>query len=275
MLYQGCSTKQSNEKYRSLPALMQSIANSGKRSMFTMNPDQVDPKKGPCFVRGYLYGADTILDRCDGCDYYFMDNGYLVDRKRYSRLTKNWWFVTDLKAPETLEDMTRISKFKSQVMKEVKPWKKDGSYILVCPSSSILEKRMLGPEYDEGQWLEETVEELKKHTDRPIKVRKKLVHKPGDPKKLNPVPIDEDMKNAYACVTLGSVCAIDALKIGIPSFSSPRSMVKSMSRHELSEIENPLYPDNRELFFETLLLNQFNYNEFLNGTAWEYISRHD
>lgn len=240
-----------------------------------MNPEVIDASKGPCVVRGFLYGADIVLDKCNdvGQDFYYMDNGYIVDKKRYSRLTKNWWFITDLKDNKTKEDENRIRKYRDNVLKSIRPWKTSGSYILICPSSTLLEGRMLGADRAEDQWLNETVETIKKHTDRPIKIRRKLVHKAGQNKKLNPVSLEKDLKGAHACVTLGSVCAIDALRLGVPSFSDPKSMVQACSSHDFSAIENPIYPDNRELLFENLLLNQFNFDEFANGTAWEYVTR--
>ena len=58
---------------------------------------------------------------------------------------------------------------------------------------------------------------------------------------------------------------------GIPSFCDKLSMGLPVSLDDLSLIEDPLYPSNRQAWIESLLANQFTMTEIKNGTAWRNI----
>ena len=79
---------------------------------------------------------------------------------------------------------------------EIKPWNKNGKHIVVIPPSWWLCKN-LG--WNPTKVLQDTIDELKKHTDREIRVRVKKVN--GN---YNTVPLHEDMKNAHAVVSFQS-----------------------------------------------------------------------
>ena len=61
-------------------------------------------------------------------------------------------------------DTSRFDKFKIKIH----PPKKDGKHILVCPSSVGIHRYL-----NHTTWLDDTIEKIKKHTDRPIKIRLK------------------------------------------------------------------------------------------------------
>ena len=71
-----------------------------------------------------------------------------------------------------------------------------GSYVLVCPSSDGIHNYL-----DRPNWTEETVAQIKRYTDRPIKLR----HKPRGRGTSGPseakVPLSEDLKEAWCVVT--------------------------------------------------------------------------
>ena len=117
--------------------------------------------------------------------------------------------------------------------------KKDGKHIVVFPPSWWLCNN-LGMRAEDV--LQNTIDELKKHTDREIRVRVKKIKG-----QYNPVPLHEDLKDAHAVVSFQSSAAAKAIIKGIPSFTitDKYSAAIPMSLTDLSKIETPIYPENR------------------------------
>jgi hypothetical protein len=141
----------------------------------------------------------------------------------------------------------------------VKEWRTAGDHILVCPSSVTMSRF-----YDKPNWLNETLNELKKHTDRPIKVR----HKPRGNNTSGPraatIPFEEDLKNAWAVVTLASIAGVEAACLGIPVFTSQHSPCSQLQNLDLSQIESPRLVD-REKWLNTLSYYQYTEEELKKG----------
>ena len=194
-------------------------------------------------------------------DYWYTDTPYFgrFDNKNlkpdnhYWRICKNnihVGLIKDCKAD-------RFSKFKIGV----KPPNTNGSYILVCPSSSGVNQYLRQP-----NWTAETVATLKKYTDRPIKVREKPRGSGTSGPAVAKVPIQEDLKNAWACVTSCSISAIESICEGVPVFCHEKSFAKPIAIRDLSQIEEPTFLDPFE-WFCSLAYQQFTPEEYSNGTA--------
>ena len=119
-------------------------------------------------------------------------------------------------------------------------------------------------------WTNDTVEQIKRYTDRPIKIR----HKPRGRGTSGPSeakrPLSEDLKNAWACVTSCSISAVEAVCLGIPVFSHEKSFAAAMGNLHLEDIEQPFYAD-PEPWLYSLAYQQFTPEEFANGTAVEIL----
>ena len=76
------------------------------------------------------------------------------------------------------------------------------------------------------------------------------------------------MEGAWAIVSSQSTAAIDSLREGIPSFCESTSCALPMSLTDLSKIETPFYPDNREEWIDSLIANEYTLTEIGNGFAW-------
>jgi hypothetical protein len=61
----------------------------------------------------------------------------------------------------------------------------------------------------------------------------------------------------------------------VPSFCDGMSCGQPVSKLDISEIESPIYPDNREKWIYSLLANQFTLKEIEDGTAYEKVSRNN
>lgn len=217
-------------------------------------------KDGPCVCFGVLRGTGNIIKECqkENIDFYYGDHSYLFNRafkkEKSYRITKNDFQVR--KIQELNEDeLARVEKIKV----EIKPWKKTrGEYILICPPSKYSTHYFL----NDKDWLKETEATLMRHTDRPIKIRKK------DSK----LPLDKDIEKAYAVVTYNSTVAIHAVLAGVASFCNDISASSPVSSSDFTAIENRFFPEYRKEWLNTLLANQFTFEEMRNGYAWSKVN---
>ena len=140
-----------------------------------------------------------------------------------------------------------------------------GKYILVCPSSAGIHKYLGRP-----NWTNETVEQIKRYTDRPIKIRNKPRGRgtsgPSDAK----VPLSEDLKDAWCLVTSCSIAAVEAQCMGVPVICDEKSFAKDIGATEFADIENPYFVSCEDWLY-SLSYQQFTPEEIKNGTACEIL----
>ena len=131
-----------------------------------------------------------------------------------------------------------------------------GGHIMLAAGSPTYEKfhRIEG-------WAETTAAELRKYTDREIRV--------SDKETLQ--PLSERIKGAHALVSHGSNAAVEAAIMGCPVFVYPGSAAALIGKTDLSEIETPVYPE-REQWVRSLAYSQFNEKELIDGTLWRLCS---
>ncbi len=110
-------------------------------------------------------------------------------------------------------------------------------------------------------WVEKTIAELRKYTDREIRVSDKETKE----------SLSDRINGAHALVSHGSNAAVEAAIMGCPAFVYPGSAAALIGKTDLSEIEAPAYPD-REKWCRSLAYNQFSEPELIDGTLWRLIS---
>jgi hypothetical protein len=225
-----------------------------------------DSSNDPIVLRGIL--KKKWIHRCweDGRDFYYMDTGYFGNEptqsnpngwKYWHRIVKN-----DLQHGEIVKRPDdRFRGFK----KKFQPWKKEGRKILIAAPD---EKPMKFYGQDLDDWLDETVTEIKKHTDRPIEVRRRDKLRTD---RLIKNTLKEALNNdVFALVTFNSNAAVEAIFEGIPVFTlSPTSAASPVGLKDLSQIENPYYPDSDKLYDWGchLAYGQFHISEIKTGKA--------
>jgi hypothetical protein len=144
---------------------------------------------------------------------------------------------------------------------ELKPWRDGGKHILVCPSRGLKTAAMRQP----AGWLERTVEELRRHTDRPIKVRPHPGNWKANPPK---VPVEDDLRDAYACVIWASSAGVKALVEGVPViYTAPHWICAEAASNSLADIADPPRPD-RTPAFECLAAAQWSLDEIASGAPF-------
>jgi len=140
-----------------------------------------------------------------------------------------------------------------------------GKYVLVCPSSAGINDYI-----DQPNWTDQTKEQIKRYTDRPIRLR----HKPRGRGTSGPseakLPLSEDLKEAWCVVTSCSIAAVEAICEGIPVFCHDKSFAVPVANTELADIENPFYGGPEEWLY-SLAYQQFTPEEYENGTAMEIL----
>jgi len=151
---------------------------------------------------------------------------------------------------------------------QVKPWKYDGEYILVCGQhdKSLQWKDMPAM----ATWVHDTITFIRAQTDRPIIFRPHprcplpaIEHDFKHVKRQEPLQIkgsydDFDMQfdNIWATVSWSSNPAIHSIIDGVPAFTGPSSLAFDVAEQNLRNIENPLYGD------RTQWLNDYAHTEY-------------
>ncbi len=188
-------------------------------------------------------------------DWYYGDHAYF-GRKKYYRVTKNNYQHDALgeATPERFE--------KLQI--KIKPWRTTGSKILLCAQTQTF-FNLHG--MSQLQWINETTNKLKRFTDRRIKVREKIrSSQPGMTEKNFWLSLDDDV---YAVVVHTSAAGVQAALQGIPVFTTAKCAASNFGSMDLSQIERPVRPENREQMAWVLADNQWTLEEIGRGQAWE------
>ena len=233
------------------------------------------PVDQPVAFRGMT--GRKIVKTCEnqGREFYYIDTGYLGNREKrkiWHRVVRNGMqhskVVWDL--PEDRWKNIRLMNWKYNMMWP--GWKKNGKAILVVTPS---EKPCKYYGITRDAWVKETIDEIKKHTDRPIIVRDKGLRRErvGNGSLYN--QLDED--HIFALVTYNSIAATEAVGYGVPAFTSAPGAADMLCEKDFTKIETPLYEDDEKVrkWQHWLAYCQFRVEEMSNGTALDIIERWD
>lgn len=197
--------------------------------------------------------------------FYYMDSGYIGNYKSHTnpygyklwhRIVKN--NVQHLETSDFPDD--RFRKLEYPIEK-----RKFGSHILLVTPS---EKPCKFYGIDRDTWIEQTVSEIKKYSDRPIKIRNKL---PRQQRILS--TIFDDLQDCHALVTYQSIAAIESILYGIPAFTLAPTAADSVCNKDLSLVENPEYPEYDKIYKWACFLayGQFHVSELRDGSAYKLL----
>lgn len=130
------------------------------------------------------------------------------------------------------------------------------------------------------------IEEMRKYSDRPIKVRPHPNHKLGEINKLkNQIKHFKDIEitetsrysfieaiqNAWATVTYNSTASVDAVANGIHSFTlSDLSMAWDVTSHDFTTIEKPVHYE-RDQWLNNICYAMWTLAELRDGVPWQRI----
>lgn len=188
--------------------------------------------------------------QAQGRNWYYGDKAYF-NRDTYYRITKNA-YMHDCSGEATSKRFERL-RF------EVKPWQ-TGSEILLCPQSDAFYRLN---NTTQAQWIADTTAELRKYTDRHIAVHYKNTA-------LNTEKhFKERLNNVWAVVVYTSMAGAQAVLSGVPCFATQNCVSAKFGSMDLSSIERPRKPDNRDQMAWVLADNQWTLDEIRRGIAWQ------
>ena len=144
-----------------------------------------------------------------------------------------------------------------------------GRKILVCPPSDKV-MRLYGQPLPDA-WVEQTVQKIKKYTDRPIEIRLKPTRTERVSDKTIQAALNDDV---HCLVTYNSIAAVEALMEGKPAVVLGTNAASAVAETDLANIESPNMPDRdiMESFFAHLGYCQFDVHELRSGYAWGMVN---
>ena len=218
-------------------------------------------------LRGIM--KHQLMKRCwvEERRFRYMDTGYFGNRP--NPLNPHGWKVwhrvvdNDLQHNEVL---TRPGDRWDRLQIKTQPFKRTGRDILVVAPD---DKPCIFYDTTLDAWLEQTVNTIKQHTDRPVVVRHR---KPGMIKQNRDTEtsFDSALSNAWAVVTFNSAAGTESILNGVPVFvTQAANAARPLALNDLSKIETPYYPDADQVraWASHLAYGQFHNSELEDGTA--------
>lgn len=222
--------------------------------------------KVPIIIRGNSKSKVNAINTCikRGLTWYNIDTGYLGNGqlKHYHRISKESYQNTE-EAIDRPSD--RLDKIKFKIHKR----KTKGKKILLCPPSQKV-MSIYGLTVEE--WVEKTVNEIKKYSNREIVIRVKEQNRKA---RIVNDPITVAFDNDVFCiVTYNSIAALEAVMYGLPAFTLGPNAAEPLCNNSLENIERPYYPSEEEILkvLRHLSYCQFTEAEYKDGTAWRILN---
>lgn len=216
----------------------------------------------PAVLRGITKRKEMMACREAGRDFYYIDTGYFGNgkKKTYHRITKN-----DVQNFGPIINRPRDRWAKTGV--QLKKFRSGTNILLAPPSQKLLNLYNI----DLEQWLVDTQNEIKKHTDRPIVLRYKQGRSARQSTDTMEMALDKDV---HCLVTFSSIAAGEALLNGKPAITLGPNAAAPLCSQSLAEIENPRIPtlDEVEEWAAHLAYCQFTEPEMRDGTAWRILN---
>ena len=210
-------------------------------------------------------------------DWWYIDLGYIGNKitrypqpiihdedKTYFRIVKGGIHTIRCK----VGDGRRLQDLRNRLKEdaEFKGWYTGKTnHILLCPSSPTVTYHING--ITQQQWIDEVIKEIRKYTDREIKVRNKP--RPGN--EWWGKDIKNDLVDAHCLVTNMSLASVDSVLNYVPAITHKRNVASFVTSRDISKIEKPMRPGRKtmEEWLKMLAENQFRLEEIEDGTAYK------
>ena len=216
----------------------------------------------PVVLRGITKRKQMDACRATGKDFYYIDTGYFGNGKKklYHRITKN-----DVQNFGPVVD--RPSDRFNRTGVQFKKVRADGSKILLAPPS---QKLLNLYDIDLETWLEQTLTEIRAHTDREVVIRRKQ----GRSTRINDDTIEMALdQDIYCLITYSSIAASEAILHGKPAITLGPNAAAAVCSTSIAEIEKIYRPSQQEVanWAHHMAYCQFTEVEMRDGTAWRIL----
>ena len=228
--------------------------------------------RDPIVLRGIL--KHKLMKQCwaDGRDFYYIDSGYVGNNPNPHN--PNGWKVWHRVVKNNLQhgDIVDCPNDRwNELGIELQPRRYGRRIIVAVPDEKPC--KFYGINWLD--WVENTVNAIKQHTDRPVVIRQRA------PQRIDRVATDPLAKlladDVHALVTFNSNAATESIIAGVPAFvTAPAHAAKPVANTDFSQIETPVWPDQdkRQAWANHLAYGQFHVKELRNGTAYRILNAH-
>lgn len=156
-----------------------------------------------------------------------------------------------------------------------RPWRKQGSHIVIAGSSAKYHKFHDLPHPNE--YVRLLVKRLQAQTTQEIFYRPKpswrdAVPIAGTTYSIGPRSLIDELQGAWLLITHGSNACFEAALMGIPSIVLGEGVMKTISSTSIEDLQNPRLA-NREHIFNAIAYHQWTIDEFRSGEAFETIRK--
>ncbi|MDA9761378.1 hypothetical protein N9C63_00455 [bacterium] len=211
-----------------------------------------------------------------GEEWWYVDVGYLTQQiTRYPKpiihdLNKTYFRICKGRIHTTKGSIGKGHRLNELVNKEIdvefKGWYTgETKHILIAPSSQTVTFHTNGINQD--QWIYMVTEELKKYTDREIRVRNKP--RPGN--EWWNTDIKDDLKDCHCLVTNMSLASVDAILNKVPVICAGKNVAAPVSSRLPKFIEKPFRPGRKTIdeWLKFITEHQFTIPEIEKGIAYK------
>lgn len=234
--------------------------------------DRIDPdsQAGPIVLRGIM--KHKVMKQCwqDHRDFYYVDTGYFGNEptannpdahKLWHRIVRN-----DLQHSHIIpRPPDRWQRFRRSV-----PARHLGGRNIIVAAPDDKPCRFYG--IDRQQWIDNTVNILQQHTDRPITVRQRVANRQ---ERMIREPLTAALADAHLLVTYNSLAAVEAIMHGVPVIvTAPVHAAQPVGSSDLTTAEDPYWPD-QDLLYQWLChlaYAQFHVSEMRSGWALQQLA---
>jgi hypothetical protein len=222
----------------------------------------------PLVLRGIM--KHKIIKRCweDHRQFYYMDSGYLGNRP--GKGNPSGWKIYHRVVPNDLQHGAVVDRPADRFQRlniKIQTQQRNGKDILIVAPD---EKPCAFYNITLDEWLKTTIDTLKQHTDRPIRMRERPVSRVARKTQLP----EEWLQDVHAVVTFNSTAATEAVLAGVPVFvTAPANAARPVSNLDLQLIETPWFPDSDQIYKWAchLAYGQFHITELADGTAYRIL----
>jgi hypothetical protein len=125
---------------------------------------------------------------------------------------------------------------------------------------------------DPEQWITDTVELIRQHTDREILVRRRILSRTH--RLVEDTFVDQLQQDINAVVTYTSNCAVESVLHDIPVVSLGKSAAIQVCPDGVDQIDSlpDIDPDIKEAWMRHLSYAQFTEEHLRCGTAWHILN---
>lgn len=231
-------------------------------------------------IYGILHGNTPLIEYCNSnsIKYFYIDNAY------YTPL-KGKYYSISLNSPQTLWNIDK--QLNDNYLIQTKPYNMKGSYVLISPADDDYMAKWMTTHC--MNYMVITINQIRKYTNMPIKIRLKPQFPPEASKKfrkdlhslitqsenveLSNANLDDDLKNCVMLCTPFSRILMEALSYGKPincenycfasEISEPFSILRDGAKFDKTKVDT---------FIMKVKNSQFKLKDIESGLFFEKLS---